>query len=59
MRANGRFDKLQAAIRKRDIALQGSINPILARYGEGSEALQYSGNANAAHTGCPFHARAA
>jgi len=59
MRASGRFDKLQAAIRQRDIALQGSINPILARYGEGSEAVQYSGNAKAARTRCPFHAKAA
>lgn len=59
MRASGRFDKLQEAIRQRDIALQGSINPILARYGEGSEAVQYSGNAKAARAGCPFHARAA
>ena len=54
LRANGRYDKLQAAIRERDIALQGSINPVLARFGEGSEALQYSGKASA---GCPFRAR--
>ena len=54
LRANGRYDKLQAAIRERDIALQGSINPVLARFGEGSEALQYSGKAAG---GCPFRAR--
>lgn len=28
---------MQAAIRERDIALQGSINPVLARFGAGSE----------------------
>lgn len=54
LRADGRYDKLQGAIRERDIALQGSINPVLARFGEGSEALQYSGKAAG---GCPFHAR--
>ncbi len=59
LRAQGRYDKLQDAIRERDIALQGSINPILARFGEGSEAAQYSGHAGLAGAGCPFHARAA
>ena len=54
LRAVGRYDKLQAAIRERDIALQGSINPVLARFGERSEALQYSGKAGG---GCPFRAR--
>jgi FPC/CPF motif-containing protein YcgG len=54
LRSAGRYDKLQAAIRQRDIALQGSINPVLARFGEDSEALQYSGKASG---GCPFHAR--
>jgi FPC/CPF motif-containing protein YcgG len=54
LRNSGRYEKLQAAIRKRDIALQGDINPVLARFGEASEALQYSGHASG---GCPFHAR--
>lgn len=54
LRARGRFDKLQAAIRQRDVALQGNINPVLAQYGEESEALQYSGSAD---SGCPFRTR--
>ena len=54
LRAAGRYDKLQAAIRLRDVALQDSINPVLARFGEGSEALQYSGKASG---GCAFHVR--
>jgi FPC/CPF motif-containing protein YcgG len=54
LRTNGRFEKLQGAIRKRDVALQGDINPVLARYGEASEALQYSGRVTGA---CPFRAR--
>lgn len=51
MKATGHYDKLQSAIRKRDLALQGHINPVLARFGESSEALQYSGRATG---GCPF-----
>jgi len=54
LRAAGRYDRLQAAIRGRDIALQGSINPVLARFGQASEALQYSGRPAGA---CPFRAR--
>lgn len=59
MRANGKYDVLQHAIRERDIALQGSINPALARFGEGSEAAQYSGNVRLAANVCPFRPRAA
>ncbi len=54
LRASGRFQKLQSAIRVRDVALQGDINPALASFGEASEALQYSGRANCE---CPFRAR--
>lgn len=54
LRASGGYDKLQSAIRERDVALQGNANPMLARFGEGSEARQYSGRPNGA---CPFHSR--
>ncbi|MNR56963.1 YqcI/YcgG family protein [compost metagenome] len=50
---------MQDAIRTRDIALQGSINPVLARFGEASEARQYSGRAVEADWQCPFHSKAA
>lgn len=56
MRASGRYAKLQTAIRQRDVELQGSINPVLAQFGEASEAQQYSGKHGG---GCPFHARKA
>jgi FPC/CPF motif-containing protein YcgG len=56
MRASGRYEKLQVAIRERDVALQGDINPVLARFGEASEALQYSGRAFGK---CPFRTRSA
>ena len=45
MREDGRYGRLQDAIRARDVALQGAINPVLARFGESSEAHQYSGRA--------------
>ena len=58
LRGSGKYDALQSAIRRRDVALQGTINPTLARFGEGSEAAQYSGNAHAATQPWAFQARA-
>ncbi|THF85221.1 YqcI/YcgG family protein [Deinococcus sp. KSM4-11] len=43
LRETGRFMPLQHAIRRRELLLQGSLNPNLANYGEASEARQYSG----------------
>ncbi len=59
LRASGRYEKMQTATRGRDIAVQGNINPVLARFGEASEAQQYSALASAARGACPFHARQA
>ena len=56
LRTNGKYDSMQRAVRKRDMGLQGSINPVLARFGEASEAAQYSGRAISADWRCPFHA---
>jgi uncharacterized protein len=56
MRINGRYESMQRVIRKRDEALQGSINPMLAGFGEASEALQYSGRAASPDWQCPFKA---
>ena len=55
MRADGRFAPLRAAVREREIALQGTLNPNLADFGERSEARQYSGRAVGAEWRCPFH----
>ncbi|WP_018948851.1 guanitoxin biosynthesis heme-dependent pre-guanitoxin N-hydroxylase GntA [Thioalkalivibrio sp. ALMg11] len=55
LRKDGRFRKMQAATRARDIALQGSRNPNLAEFGEASEARQYSGREVEADWQCPFH----
>lgn len=54
LRANGKYAGLQKVIRRRDIALQGAINPVLARFGEASEARQYSGVAVESGWQCPF-----
>ncbi|CAN5914728.1 guanitoxin biosynthesis heme-dependent pre-guanitoxin N-hydroxylase GntA [soil metagenome] len=58
LRESGRFERLRAAVREREIALQGSLNPNLADFGEQSEARQYSGRQTEADWACPFHRRA-
>lgn len=54
LREDGRFEKMQAATRSRDIELQGSVNPNLADFGEASEARQYSGREVEADWRCPY-----
>lgn len=54
LREQQRYEKLRSAILLRDEALAGSINPMLARHGEISEARQYSGRAVGADWKCPF-----
>lgn len=54
LRSSGKYQGMQHVIRDRDIALQGSINPSLAGFGEKSEARQYSGIAHPAQWKCPF-----
>lgn len=55
LKASGKYSSMQTAIRKRDTALQGSVNPMLSRFGEASEAIQYSGRAVKEGWKCPFH----
>lgn len=57
LKASGKYQPMQEAIRKRDVALQGSVNPVLSRFGDASEARQYSGRAVEADWACPFHRR--
>lgn len=57
LREDGRFEKMQAATRARDMQLQGSLNPNLADFGEASEARQYSGREVEADWRCPFDFR--
>lgn len=54
LRRSGRYEGLRKAILARDKHLEGSINPMLARHGEVSEARQYSGRQVSGDWVCPF-----
>lgn len=54
LREQQRYEKLRSSILSRDLALAGSVNPMLARHGETSEARQYSGRVVEADWKCPF-----
>lgn len=55
LRADGRYPGLRGAIRRRELALQGTLNPNLGDFGEMSDARQYSGRAVEPGWTCPFH----
>ena len=57
LRADGRYAKMQAATRARDVELQGSINPNLADFGTAAETRQYSGRAVEPEWRCPLDIR--
>lgn len=54
LREEGRYEKIRATTIARDIALQGSPNPMLARHGTGPAAAQYSGRRVDKSWKCPF-----
>ncbi|KAF0676889.1 guanitoxin biosynthesis heme-dependent pre-guanitoxin N-hydroxylase GntA [Profundibacterium mesophilum] len=54
LRADGRYDRMQKVIRERDRALDGEINPMVADFGLGAEAAQYSGRQVDRSWVCPF-----
>lgn len=54
LREKRRFGVMSKAIRKREIRFQGSVNPMLADYGEGLQAPQYSGRQVPRDWKCPF-----
>lgn len=54
LRADGRFEQLRDTIRARDAALDGAPNPMMAGFGEVSEARQYSGRQVGEGWRCPF-----
>lgn len=55
LRKMGAYHKVRDKIRDRDAALQGDINPVLADFGDSSEARQYSGRKVGENWKCPFH----
>ncbi len=54
LREEGKYERMREKILDRDVALAGSINPMLARHGENSEARQYSGREVSDEWACPF-----
>lgn len=54
LRGNGKYENIKNAVRKRDIALSGSINPMLVDFGEASEAAQYTGQQKGTDWQCPL-----
>lgn len=57
LREAGKYERMQEVMRTRDTALQGTINPNLADFGDSSDARQYSGRKVEEGWSCPFHAK--
>ena len=57
LKKEGRYQRFQQVIRAAEQGLQGNINPMLANFGDRSEASQYSGRQVGTDWRCPFHAR--
>ena len=43
LRNSDRYSRMKEVVRKRDVEFSGSVNPMLADFGEASEVYQYSG----------------
>lgn len=54
LRSAGQYEKMKNIIRKRDIALEGSINPMLEDFGASTEAFQYTGQVLDKNWKCPL-----
>lgn len=54
LRDEGKYERMRERILKRDVEVAGTINPMLSRHGEASEARQYSGRAVEDGWRCPF-----
>ncbi|SHE77860.1 guanitoxin biosynthesis heme-dependent pre-guanitoxin N-hydroxylase GntA [Chryseobacterium takakiae] len=54
LRSLNRYDKMKNIVRKRDVALSGSINPMLCDFGDDSEVYQYSGMRYDKKWECPY-----
>ena len=54
LREDGLYERMRSKIIERDIALAGSANPMLSRFGDASGARQYSGRAVGEDWRCPF-----
>ena len=57
LRRKGQYGRVRSLIRRRDRDYSGSVNPMVADFGESSEARQYSGRIVGRRWRCPFHPR--
>jgi FPC/CPF motif-containing protein YcgG len=57
LRRNQKYQSMKEVVRKRDVKLSGTVNPMLADFGESSEVFQYSGRQYAESWNCPFIAK--
>lgn len=55
LRKEEHYEKMKQTVRRRDMKLSGSINPMLDDFGTSSEALQYSGKQYNSSWKCPLH----
>ena len=54
LKTTSKYEMMKNSVRKRDIALSGSINPMLQDFGESSEVYQYSGREYDNSWQCPL-----
>ena len=55
LRKREKYENLKYAVRKRDVAFSGSINPMLQDFGAASETYQYSGKKYNNEWRCPLN----
>ena len=55
LREAQKYEKVKQVIRKRDISLSGSVNPMLSDFGTSPEVLQYSVKQYDQQWKCPLH----
>lgn len=55
LRENNQYGKMQRIVRHRDKQYSGSVNPMLADFGEVSEVFQYSGRIYSKDWKCPLN----
>jgi FPC/CPF motif-containing protein YcgG len=56
LKETGTFERMRRVIRRNEMELQGSLNPMLSDFGDLSESRQYSGRAVEREWRCPFEA---
>lgn len=57
LRNKGRYQRIKEVIRTNELEFSGSVNPMLADFGKGLEAPQYSGRKVGHHWQCPFNTK--